>query len=334
MSYNWGNLPAPESGEKREYFNLKNGRNQIRILTLPVVRFMYYVPNSKLKHIVCNTELVENGVCPIKQMGINPVERVYTNILDYSDQKVKIARFNKTTAYQISQVLSEYGGDFKNYDIVINASNVGTTSLQTAVMIPKQSFQFTQAHWDFVNKSLYDLEKILKIPTLQEINEMLGRGDGGGGNQGFSGGNPGPGFGNGPGPGFNTPGGGNVPSGGFPPPGNSGPNFGEPMGACNPSFGSMSSPSPGSNVNFESNSAGLQTDRSNLFNGQRVEPKQEPVRESSTNFKPSEETISLEEGLKRRSCFGDDNVYNPLAKVCKECELRPSCAQHVLRKYQ
>lgn len=166
LMFNSGNW-EPSSEESAAFGNtsflkLKEGDTNVRILGKYVFRNTHYIENAEYRHtICCGTN------CPACEQGHTPKMYYYVNVLDRTDDKVKILRFPKSVKDKLKNVISKFG-DISQLDICITrtGSNLDTTY---EVLPNPVSKPISPAVLEYMKVSFNDLESVFKIPTREEL---------------------------------------------------------------------------------------------------------------------------------------------------------------------
>jgi len=151
---------------KDEFKTLDEGDNLIRLLGQYIFRNVHYVPEAKMKYILC----MGDG-CPLCAAGNMPKLHYYINILDRKDENIKILKFGITLKRKFQNLVQKYG-EITEYDIVITRK--GTKLDTTYEVLPmKESKVISEDLKKKMIDNFIDLETKFEIPTATRINDMM-----------------------------------------------------------------------------------------------------------------------------------------------------------------
>lgn len=147
---------------------LEVGDNVVRFIGNYVFRNVHYISTSKIRYIICCGE-----DCPLCAAKNNPRLSYYCNIYDRSDKKVKILRFGVRIRKALYNLYRRYG-DLSNFDIIITREGTGLDSEYTVLpLLGAESQALSKEDIEIIQKGYINLEEHFKIPTPQEISELL-----------------------------------------------------------------------------------------------------------------------------------------------------------------
>lgn len=163
----WGSIPEVGTGNV-DFMRLQSGTNRVRVVGRPSeieVHWEKGVDGSN-KKVIC----LGSG-CPICKAGHAPTVRYQVQVIDRTDNEVKILEggksiFNSIKAYAVDP---EYGDPTK-YDVKIQKEGSGRETRYTVMASPKKD-PLTDEEQSKVEEAK-DLSEINKVKTVDEINEM------------------------------------------------------------------------------------------------------------------------------------------------------------------
>lgn len=147
--------PEEGDGSGVPFLSLKEGSYKLRFLDEePVCRNVHFESLGK-KPVICP----ENG-CLFCMRGDAKTFCIYSNVVDRSDNKVKVMRYTKGLANELSQLLA-VAGDPRYYDIHVTRTGKGKSDTRYAVAQdgPKEGTLK-------VNK--FDLNEVLKPMSVED----------------------------------------------------------------------------------------------------------------------------------------------------------------------
>lgn len=169
----WEDLEVGTSVTK-DFLNLKEGENVVRIVTKPYVYYVAWVRDSsgvsrKIRSAAEN--------CPLVLAGHTPKPRYYVGVLDRTSGEVKILEIGNQVYKAIASYIKDPDyGDPSNYDIKIIRAPKGTSPSSFYTVLPKPPKPLTKEERALVeafNKRV-DIGKFTKPPTPEDVAEKLG----------------------------------------------------------------------------------------------------------------------------------------------------------------
>jgi hypothetical protein len=151
---------------KDEFKSLEEGDNLVRLLGQYIFRNVHYVPESRMKYILCGGDK-----CPLCASGNLPKLHYYINILDRKDDKIKILKFGITLKRKFQNIVQKYG-DITTYDIILTRTGVNLDT-KYEVLPMRESKPISDILRKYLLENFIDLETKFEIPSPEKILELV-----------------------------------------------------------------------------------------------------------------------------------------------------------------
>lgn len=158
---------------KNEWFQIKEGNQKVRILSVGKLFPQYFDAKTK-KGYICVGE--ENG-CPSIKAGIKPSIKWMTRVYDYEDNQIKIAKLPYGVNKQVSALQQDPDWSFDEmpmpYDITLKTKGAGTKEVEYSVVPSPKRVDLPENVMSEL-ADLKDVEEIVEAMKQKRIRELSG----------------------------------------------------------------------------------------------------------------------------------------------------------------